>query len=86
MSDVKLTLRYRDNQSGEGLVCNRCRNSNQNTDDYREGLVFCKFGMGIKYDNHPCDINVSDRLLFEEYDGTNCTWYKDGQFEVVVED
>jgi hypothetical protein len=86
MGDVKLTLKYKMVHKEKELLCGKCRNSNQGTVDKIDGLIFCKFSSGIKSEEYPCIISHSGYLLFEEYDGTNCTWAKDGEFEVVTEE
>jgi len=87
---TKLVLRYNYGcKNHDKLVCSKCRNSNQNTDDAADGLVFCKFSEGIMGRDSECAITVStsghSTYLFEPFDGTNCTWTVNGDFVFEIE-
>jgi hypothetical protein len=71
--------------------CTKCRHSNQETDDFCSGLVACKFGYGMRYGEN-CNQQLLDSSgnpvslwLFEEYDGTNCTWFSKEEMQIVVQ-
>lgn len=78
---TKLILKYK-TTSKKDVVCSKCRNANQETLDMEDGLVFCKFGNEIKSEDYSCNITVEGYLMFEEYNGVNCTWSLEDDFEV----
>lgn len=56
-------------------TCGNCRHANQGTEDIQEGLWACPWIGGTTFDA-TCFIKFKDTgdYVFEEFDGTNCTW------------
>lgn len=82
MDETKLTLKYTKSKP-QCTCCKQCRHANQETDDFADGLIYCKLSNNIKGDQQICDVAFSNMLAFEEYDGTNYTWDKDGCFLIT---
>ena len=77
--------------------CGTCRHANQETVDFAEGHIFCKWGGPARqYDqlcNQPiiaCCTRFSELeqgyYYYEDYSGINCTWLFSCDYRVLADD
>ena len=72
----------------DSLTCLSCRHANHDTVDFEDGLVACKITGSIHIDttcNATLPMHDGEYYMFEIYDGTNCTWTSDCDFEIASE-
>lgn len=75
--------------------CEACRHANQDTADFAEGHLFCRFDGQSKQRTQPCNLPVelareaqgprSRYFFFDPFTGDNCTYPLRGDFRVLAE-
>lgn len=87
-NQLQLRPLYKKSNTNNGLDCKNCRHANQETNDYSDGFVACKFNGGLRL-TKACDISFPLRdgeyYMYEPYTGSNCTWTWDGDFLIQSE-